>query len=138
MSVRDTARRRDDLAAAAVDGLRIDQCVEDLELDLRGNGSRWRCAAAVTLRIRRDVTLRIGSSHSGPSRVPHWKPCTIDSRAAESSDLFTCRPMRARQFRGGAGGAGHGRPRRRARHSMARHSTAQHGSVAGPSHRARR
>mmetsp|Transcript_27381 Transcript_27381/g.93457 ORF Transcript_27381/g.93457 Transcript_27381/m.93457 type:complete len:380 (-) Transcript_27381:1445-2584(-) len=29
----------------------------------------------------------MGSSHSGPSRAPHWKPCTTLSRTAASSDL---------------------------------------------------
>ncbi len=34
----------------------------------RGSG------AMVASRIL-NLTLRMGSSHSGPSRVPHWKPC---------------------------------------------------------------
>ena len=29
------------------------------------------------------------SSQSGPSRVPHWKPCTILSLTVPSSDLST-------------------------------------------------
>mmetsp|Transcript_20010 Transcript_20010/g.60456 ORF Transcript_20010/g.60456 Transcript_20010/m.60456 type:complete len:208 (-) Transcript_20010:2063-2686(-) len=35
------------------------------------------------------LTLRIGSSHSGPSRVPHWKPWTMESFTAFSRLLST-------------------------------------------------
>mmetsp|Transcript_8417 Transcript_8417/g.25292 ORF Transcript_8417/g.25292 Transcript_8417/m.25292 type:complete len:297 (+) Transcript_8417:599-1489(+) len=31
----------------------------------------------------------MGSSHSGPSRQPHWKPCTMESLAAPSRRLST-------------------------------------------------
>mmetsp|Transcript_3968 Transcript_3968/g.10768 ORF Transcript_3968/g.10768 Transcript_3968/m.10768 type:complete len:221 (-) Transcript_3968:955-1617(-) len=34
-----------------------------------------------------NLTLRMGSSQSGPSLAPHWKPCTTDSLTALSRDL---------------------------------------------------
>lgn len=36
---------------------------------------RARGSAAISAFIILYLTFRIGSSHSGPSRVPHWKPC---------------------------------------------------------------
>jgi len=31
----------------------------------------------------------MGSSHRGPSLVPHWKPCTMESLTELRSDLLT-------------------------------------------------
>lgn len=36
-----------------------------------------------------NFTFRIGSSHNGPSRVPHWKPWMIASRALFNNVLST-------------------------------------------------
>jgi len=43
-----------------------------------------------------NLTLRMGSSHNGPSRVPHWKPCstqhtqdTQDTHSVSSAPFFT-------------------------------------------------
>ena len=36
-----------------------------------------------------NLTFLIGSSQRGPSLVPHWKPCTIESFTVDSRDLST-------------------------------------------------
>src|SRR3546814_378435 len=36
-----------------------------------------------------NFTLRIGSSHNGPSRQPHWNPCTIEFLTSNNSCLST-------------------------------------------------
>ena len=33
--------------------------------------------------------LSLRSSHNGPSLVPHWNPCTMESRTVLSKDLST-------------------------------------------------
>ena len=46
-------------------------------------------ASATTASRSLNLTSRMGSSHSGPSRVPHWNPCTMLSLTAPSSALST-------------------------------------------------
>ena len=50
---------------------------------------RWMGSAAMSAWTRRNLTLRIGSSHSGPSRVAHWKPCLMCSRTSARRFLST-------------------------------------------------
>mmetsp|Transcript_2622 Transcript_2622/g.10944 ORF Transcript_2622/g.10944 Transcript_2622/m.10944 type:complete len:330 (+) Transcript_2622:745-1734(+) len=46
-------------------------------------------ASATTASRSLNLTSRMGSSHSGPSRVPHWNPCTTLSLTAPSRALST-------------------------------------------------
>ena len=59
-------------------------------------------SAAMTASRILNLAFRMGSSHSGPSRHPHWKPWTMLSRHALSRFLSTCEP------REGEGGWGRG------------------------------
>mmetsp|Transcript_1983 Transcript_1983/g.4026 ORF Transcript_1983/g.4026 Transcript_1983/m.4026 type:complete len:292 (-) Transcript_1983:1689-2564(-) len=49
----------------------------------------WMAAASTVASRILNFTLRMGSSQSGPSRVPHWKPCTTESLTVASSCLST-------------------------------------------------
>ena len=44
---------------------------------------------ATSAPTRRSLTERIGSSQSGPSRAPHWKPATTEDLIEASRDLST-------------------------------------------------
>ena len=50
---------------------------------------RARGSGATTASVSLNLTLRIGSSHRGPSLAPHWNPCTTLLLMALTSDLST-------------------------------------------------
>ena len=50
---------------------------------------RWMGSAAIVASSTLNLTLRIGSSHSGPSREAQPKPCRMYSRIEPSSFLST-------------------------------------------------
>mmetsp|Transcript_43904 Transcript_43904/g.104404 ORF Transcript_43904/g.104404 Transcript_43904/m.104404 type:complete len:277 (+) Transcript_43904:472-1302(+) len=50
---------------------------------------RWMGEASTVASRILNLQLRIGSSHSGPSRVPHWKPWTTESLIELRSCLST-------------------------------------------------
>mmetsp|Transcript_4690 Transcript_4690/g.11810 ORF Transcript_4690/g.11810 Transcript_4690/m.11810 type:complete len:276 (-) Transcript_4690:1588-2415(-) len=50
---------------------------------------RWMGSGAIDASKILNLTLRIGSSHSGPSRHDHWKPCKMKSRIELRRTLST-------------------------------------------------
>lgn len=50
---------------------------------------RCKGSSAITASRILNLTFLIGSSHNGPSRVPHWKPWTIESLTELSNPLST-------------------------------------------------
>ena len=50
---------------------------------------RWIGSLAILASKILNLVFRIGSSHKGPSRVPHWKPWTMESFTEPKRPLST-------------------------------------------------
>ena len=45
-----------------------------------------------------NLTFLMGSSQSGPSREPHWKPCKEEERQLNTSELSALQPRCSRSY----------------------------------------